>query len=134
MSSDFLGTDVCERCTVCGVLACCFFCEDCPLYQYYAEADDGSGLYLTTPATVQGTVYPAQVGEPVVYGAVPPPVPAPAAQADNQGAQGSYHSVPVQPAASTTPTSTAPAREMKTFDPAVADPHPKSSKYEDSIL
>merc|ERR1711988_922665 len=29
-------------CGGCGALACCFFCESCPLSQYYLEAEDSS--------------------------------------------------------------------------------------------
>eukprot|EP00656_Telonema_subtile_P018838 TRINITY_DN2022_c0_g1_i1.p1 TRINITY_DN2022_c0_g1~~TRINITY_DN2022_c0_g1_i1.p1 ORF type:complete len:152 (+),score=22.71 TRINITY_DN2022_c0_g1_i1:391-846(+) len=110
-------------CMTCGVLACCFFCEQCPLYQHYAEHDDGSGIFLA----------PAVQHVDIVYGSVQPgsttPNPIQAHPATNEP------KVQRPPAPDNDPPPHDPkAQEMQTFQPGQGPASQVGSRYEDAIL
>lgn len=118
--------------TVCGVLACCFFCDSCPLSQYYAETDEGAELYLNTPAQVVQ-------GQPVVYGAVPAPNPKttvgavqPGAVSASSPAVGSLAPNNQYQPVLATAVGSPRVQEMETFNEQSSAP--AAQKYENSIL
>merc|ERR1711865_577103 len=75
--------------TACGVLACCFFCEQCPLSEYYVGAEDEQGLF--EPARQR---HPEVVVQGVVVMPPPPQIQTSIAPAQQQNM---YGAVPVQP-------------------------------------